>query len=64
MPDRPSRRFFFDTVTLANFALGGRFGLLADRNGTCHFPAARFVDLRRIPGIPASIRLLSGVGSW
>ena len=42
MPDRPSRRFFFDTVTLANFALGGRFGLLADRYGTCHFPAARF----------------------
>ena len=34
MPDRPSRRFFFYTVTLANFALGGRFGLLADRYGT------------------------------
>ena len=29
-----SRRFFFDTVTLANFALGGAFGLLVDRYGT------------------------------
>ena len=34
MPDRPSRRFFFDTVTLANFALAGCFGLLVDRYGT------------------------------
>lgn len=34
MPDRPSRRFFFDTVTLGNFALTGCFGLLVDRYGT------------------------------
>ena len=34
MPDRPSRRFFFDTVTLGNFALAGCFGLLVDRYGT------------------------------
>lgn len=34
MPDRPPRRFFFDTVTLSNFALIGRFGLLVDRYGT------------------------------
>ena len=29
-----SRRLFFDTVTLANFALGGALGLLVDRYGT------------------------------
>ena len=34
MPDRPSRRFFFDTVTLGNFALAGCFGLLVDRYDT------------------------------
>ena len=34
MPDRPPRRFFFDTVTLSNFALAGRFGLLVRRYGT------------------------------
>ena len=34
MPDRPPRRFFFDTVTLANFALAGCLGLLVDRYGT------------------------------
>ncbi|MDE0448669.1 MAG: hypothetical protein OXH96_18555 [Spirochaetaceae bacterium] len=33
MPDRPWRRFFFDTVTLGNFALAGCFGLLVDRYG-------------------------------
>ena len=33
MPDRPAKRFFFDTVTLANFALAGCFGLLVDRYG-------------------------------
>ena len=32
MPDRPLRRFV-DTVTLCNFALCGRFGLLLDRYG-------------------------------
>ena len=34
MPDRPPRRFFFDTVTLSNFALAGRFELLVNRYGT------------------------------
>jgi predicted nucleic acid-binding protein len=37
MPDRSPGRFFFDTVTLANFALGGRFGLLVDRYGASLF---------------------------
>ena len=34
MHDRSSRRFFFDTVTVGNFALGRCFGLLVDRYGT------------------------------
>ena len=33
MLDSPQRRFFVDTVTLCNFALCGRFGLLLDRYG-------------------------------
>lgn len=33
MPDRRQRRLFVDTVTLSNFALTGRFGLLVNRYG-------------------------------